>query len=244
MSNLQQIITITDFRPPPRVDTVPWSMARIEEAASPDGTWTVLIDQALSPIDPDPTQPAVRAFTFAATLEHGWYQVTFLDGEGGQAVAAPVHNAERSGELYRPTVSQIGALLRQRTIAKSSGGREIGTFTADTRPSAEQVEDIIDDAVAQVQMDIGQTLPEKVWDMAQSVIGLYSAMLVELTFFAGDVAANRSPYAQFEKLYAARLASLKTAVTEAASGGEPGSVDTSLTPIYSFPTAPCHDAGW
>ena len=84
------VITLTGFRPPPRYDGIPWTVARIEEGAAVDGPWVLVENLALDP-DADPTQPQVRNLTTAlATSEESWFKVTFLDADGNYAPAAPV----------------------------------------------------------------------------------------------------------------------------------------------------------
>jgi len=110
---------------------------------------------------------------------------------------------------WAPTVADVGALLRART--KDSSGNELGTFTADTRPTDTEVTELIAQAVDDVVGAIGQspTIPPDTYDNAAKVAAVGAAMLVELSFFPEQVATGRSPYAQLQTLYNTRLERLK-----------------------------------
>lgn len=85
------VVSFVDYRPVARYDGVPWTDALIEESESRDGPWNQIDDVALLPPDADPSAPAVRSFTTAkATLESGWYRVTFADASGGRSETDPI----------------------------------------------------------------------------------------------------------------------------------------------------------
>lgn len=118
---------------------------------------------------------------------------------------------------YTPQVSDVGAILRART--KTASGSEAGTFNpADaaagdrTRPTAEEVTSLIEDAVSDVQSEFGVVIPDApITDenddpdlyrkSVQRFAALGTALLVELTYFPEQVATGRSPYAQLKQLY-------------------------------------------
>jgi len=79
--------TFVGYRPPVRYDFEPWTQVRIQEAPERTGPWTTVETVNLSPVDPDPSQPALRNVTTdQATLEQGWFRLIFLDA---QADASP-----------------------------------------------------------------------------------------------------------------------------------------------------------
>lgn len=87
------VVSFTDFEVTPRYDDIPWSQRRIAESATKDGPWTIIDTQAIDPVDPNPADPAPQSFsTENATLDQGWYRVTFLDTDGNQLVTDPVYN--------------------------------------------------------------------------------------------------------------------------------------------------------
>jgi hypothetical protein len=196
-------VTLDDYRPAPRGDGRPWTQALIEEAAVSTGPWTPIETQPLSPIDPNPADPIYRMIsTGQATLEHGWYRVTFIDETGNQDVTAPVFN----GPSIRPSVLDISALLRART--RDENGNLIGLFTDDTTPMAEQVEDIIDDAVEEVTARLPD-LPANRVGKARWLTKLYAALLIEATFFSEQIGSDKSPYQEFKDLYDGSMADLR-----------------------------------
>lgn len=90
------VVRLVGFLPPPRDDNVPWTRVHVEEAAAPTGPWTLIDDQALAaPIDPDPSAPRLRNITTAnATLDVGWYRVTFFDAAGSRSEPSdPLRNS-------------------------------------------------------------------------------------------------------------------------------------------------------
>ena len=54
---MAHVVTLEDFRPIPRYDTLAWTDARIEEASAREGPWAPVESFVLSPVDADPTAP-------------------------------------------------------------------------------------------------------------------------------------------------------------------------------------------
>lgn len=80
---MPQVITFEDFIPSPRFDGIPWTEARIEEAATPAGPWAQIDVIALVPVDPDPANPMIRNFTTQlAGAGELWYRIIFADASG------------------------------------------------------------------------------------------------------------------------------------------------------------------
>lgn len=131
------------------------------------------------------------------------------------------------------SVAAVGSILRART--RDTQGNELGTFTADTRPTADQVLSLLNTAVGDLAAAVGADLPAAVWPQAAVVASYKAAMLVELSYFPEQVATGRSPYEQLRELYLEAMNSLKAAVVE--EGGDvPGDgVDDSAPPSYAFP---------
>lgn len=113
-------------------------------------------------------------------------------------------------------------------------GTEVGTFTAQTRPTDEQVNGLIVTASNDVAAAIVVEIPEALWPAAQSVASYRAAMLVELSYFPEQVAAGRSPYEHIRDLYNAALANLLALVIVEAPGADP---EAPSPPAYAFPLA-------
>lgn len=84
-------------------------------------------------------------------------------------------------EAVRPSVDEVAILLRTRTVTE--GGHELDTFTEDTRPTAVEVERVVDHVVDEV---LGQ-LPDRVdvgwYPPISRVIALRAAAVIEVSFF-------------------------------------------------------------
>lgn len=193
-------VTLTDYTPVATYDEVPWTQALLYESPSgDDGTWTLIETFTLDPVDPDPENPITRNFTSdAATLQNGWYQLVWQNSELDQSKTPPVQNVQ-TVRAYRPLVSDVAAWLRTRTV--DSSGREVGTFTADTRPTYEEADRVIDLAVDKLEAKFGPNVAAELVGSAKNVVALRAAMLIELSFFADQIRADRSPYNELKALY-------------------------------------------
>jgi hypothetical protein len=126
------VITLEDYTPAQRFDGNPWTHAVIEEAADSAGPWTVLVTINLSPVDTDPADPQARAFTVTnATLDSGWYRVTWTDAVANTQVTPPVQRAV-AGASYadvQDVRARAGALLDHLRANPTAG--ELEGFLAD-----------------------------------------------------------------------------------------------------------------
>jgi hypothetical protein len=100
---------------------------------------------------------------------------------------------------YAPEVADVGDLLRART--KDVNGSETGTFTADTRPTDDAVEAMIEQALSTVTASANDDVPERLYPLARHCAALRCAMLVELTYWPEQVQRENSPYAHYRELY-------------------------------------------
>lgn len=224
------VVTLTDFQPGPRTDGVAWTNARIEESLEPAGPWTTIDTVTLSPVDANPAAPLSRDFTTThGTLAVGWYRVVFTNLAGDQQTTDAVLNTSGS---YTPSVNDLGALIRART--KDTSGDQLGTFTALTRPTDQDAERIIGQARNDVTDQTGDEIPQVLWRAARSTITYRAAMLVELGYFPEQIGAGKSPYPQYEALYADALTRLIAAAREVASGEDPGVADDPSFSVYGF----------
>lgn len=113
-----------------------------------------------------------------------------------------------------PTVADVGAILHARTrVSDESGGDEAGTFTADTRPTADQVTALINLAAQDVRMRVG-TVPERFNDAESACISLRAGMLVELSYTPEQIGntTDRTVYQSLRIDYRDSLAGLVRAV--------------------------------
>ena len=81
---------------------------------------------------------------------------------------------------YQPTIEQVALITRART--RDPVGNE-GTYNATTRPTATDVEAIIDLVTARVTAEIGSTIPDAIAAEARATILLGTAAWIERSFF-------------------------------------------------------------
>jgi hypothetical protein len=92
--------TFEGYAPPRRYDSEPFVSAQIREAAAEAGPYATIQTIALSPVDADPSSPAVHNFTTAlAVVEDGWYVIRWVDGDGATFDSDPIRY-ETSGTAY------------------------------------------------------------------------------------------------------------------------------------------------
>lgn len=235
------VVSLLAYAPPPRADGIPFTKAKIEESTTGKGEWSLIDTLTLVPVDADPEHPAVRDLTTSkGTLAQGWYRVVWVDGAGSMSSAtAPVQNTSELGGGTRPTVPDVAALVRART--KIKGGGEMGTFTATTRPTAEQVDELIDDAMDDVFGKIQPvTEPGSEYERrARGAVKLYAAHLIELSYFPESVNSGKSPADNFLKLYESRIRALiaegETGRVQGEGTGGPGGGDSPGDAAWAFP---------
>lgn len=242
---MSYVITLADYTPPARADHISYTSVRIEEAAAEAGPFTV-IDTLAQVADADPEYPATRDLTTAkAALTKGFYRVTWVDSNGTPSTPSDV--VQNLGELaggVRPSVAEVAALLRART--KVEGGNEVGTFNTRTRPTQDEVDNLIDEGLAEVLGKVN--VPEAGSAREARVkraVALYTAILVELSFFPEQVGSARSPASTYEKLYEKRIASLEAeSATEEVGGGGEGVTEEPRDPVWTFPQNTGGLVGW
>ena len=112
-------------------------------------------------------------------------------------------------ESVRPNVSDIAALTPTRTI--SSGGSEENTYTSSTRPTAVQVQELIDAAVVDVLAMLPSNI-DMVWYPAVTrAISLRVAMTLEGSFYRENTDVRGSASA-FISQFNADLATLQSLI--------------------------------
>lgn len=135
---------------------------------------------------------------------------------------------------YLPTLEDVGTTTLGRT--KDSLGNTLGTFSSDTQPTDDQTLLLIDQAADDVRRKIGAAIPADLYDDAQRVVAVRTAMLIELTMFGSEVAMERSPYPEFKALYDELILGLADSVAYEEAGGSPLDQTSGVgSPAYAFP---------
>ena len=97
---------------------------------------------------------------------------------------------------WMATPSDVAALLRART--KDDTGRELGEWSDETRPTLDEVQQLIDLAAMQASDADGPS--GACGPLCRNVIALHAACLVELSYFPEQVRSDRSPYTELKEL--------------------------------------------
>lgn len=134
--------------------------------------------------------------------------------------------------VWQPTVGEVGALLRARTV--DANGVEVGTFGPTTRPTAAAVETLVVLAVGQIQGEIGPDIPAVLHDQARHCAILGAAVLIERSYWPEQQDDSRTPSA-YVALHERAMAALATAqrsyTATASAGGGMGLGSMRLRPV-------------
>ncbi len=189
-----------------------FTSVEIEEAPNEGGepgTFELIDTQALDPVDEDPTNPLARDLTTdEATLEVAWYRFNWVDDNDDTFTGGPIFFAV-STPGWRPSLEDVAALLRVRT--KDNVGEYVGIFNDDTRPTGEQVEELIDQAVADVKMRAGGSFPDELIDSARETATTRTANLIEISYLPELTGDDRTAYQSFRLTFEEQVAQLARA---------------------------------
>lgn len=248
-------VTLIGYAPPERADGIPYIAARVEEAPSITGPWEPIETIAITPAE-NPAEPeAVNLTTDEATLEQGFYRVTWLDRDEGESLPSPgQRNLALLESGIRPSVASVAGLLRART--KIKGGMEQGTFNSKTRPTGVEVNALIDEAMDEVlgKVQPVETMRARTTSQAaegyerrvRGAIRLYTGILVEMSYFPEQIKSGQSVSGTLMDLYEFRIRAL---IAEGKAGhvqGEGGAAeaDSPADPYYTFPSDSGGLVGW
>lgn len=211
------LVNLTDITPPQRFDGVAWTSVEISEAPAVAGPWTVIDTQSAAITGEDPTEPQPRNLSsLQATITDGWYRYRWLDPSSGSSDPSLAwQNVSDQGSQLKPSVSELGAFMRARTVQAGSGGTEAGTFNVNTRPTAAEAQTEIDNAEGMVLMQVGTAIPPRLYNQARLVVKFYAAMLVEIGFYRNEINRDQSTFAEYQAMFKDALTALKVAIENA-----------------------------
>ncbi len=120
----------------------------------------------------------------------------------------------------RPTVAQVGALIRTRT--RDLDGHEQGTFTATTRPTETEAVAEIERAARLVALQLGR--PHTTWDgdlleTAKDVVAARAALDIERSYYGDGSSPDDVALDQLGRRYAEDLEALKETARDNQVGG-------------------------
>lgn len=112
-----------------------------------------------------------------------------------------------------PSVNDVGALLRARTVDQD--GNESGVFDEDTRPTGETVQVYIEQAVDEILTRVGGDLHRQEYAAnAAHLAAIRAAMTVELSHYPEQIAEGQSSYDQLVQLYETGVTALADAIRD------------------------------
>lgn len=221
--------------PSARFDGLPWTAVLVEEASVPAGPFTQIASVAI-PADSTPAVPdPVNITVTTATLAAGYFRFRFTDAASNlspyTAVIASPDDAVTMG-FSMPTVAQVAVYLRART--KNKSGVEVGTFTADTRPTDTQAQELIEQASLAIYTRVGLVVGA-MGTVATSLAAIRAAMLIELAYFPEQVRGEQSPYPQLKELYDEGMVSLVDADIDGTVEAHPEFTSVNVvSPVMSY----------
>lgn len=207
---MSQIVSFANYTPPARYDDLPWTDVQIEESdttALPDDTtiWTLIEQQALSPLDTDPADPESRNITTALASDTPdlWYRLIWVDASlATSSPTVPVQNGTTTpyastDELFRilskknPSAEQIAAAEGDLTIATLEINAEID-WADDHPPMTSEERELCRDVCLNRAADL--------WRHRESAPGILGVV---------DESAPTTPGRYSWARYVARLSDLK-----------------------------------
>lgn len=144
------------------------------------------------------------------------YVYVIADDDGVEAVEEfKVTGTPDAPADWRPTVAQVGAILRARTytdgdVGELEGGSEVGTFTNATRPTGAQVEELIDLAVADITGRVAAEFPDYLMASAQRVTALRAAAEVERSYIPEQADGTQTIYQTLRMTFDEEVKQLQT----------------------------------
>lgn len=235
---------------------IPFEILASEAPAGLVGTITAEVydptdaSQVIAPFTAGITEP--RPGTYRAQISvatAGTYRVRWTyDGESAEEdLTVGGGGGAIDPALVRPTVAEVSILERTRTVGLTSGGlggdtsaSDVTVFGADTRPTAAEVELIIDQAVEAVIAQIPDTVPVVFYGQIRHFAALYAAVLIEGSFFRESLdEGSVDLYRDLLTVGVPRLAAaIDEEVTEEGAGGFASLPVRSATVAAAYPVWP------
>lgn len=128
---------------------------------------------------------------------------------------------------WTPTTADIAALLRART--RDASGAELCEFSADTRPTKEQVASVVQRAAEEISGRIGDEVPASKHGLARSAVAYLAAYLIEISYYPEQAAEGRSPADHLERKYREAVQAIEHA---AGRGAQIGAVSVATSPPW------------
>jgi hypothetical protein len=214
------------------VDPSDATTAATVAATGPPPTSTVLTPTAVT-ADLGHTWTAHPTWTETGRWVAAWTITGVGAGIVEQEVWVSHPLSPTAGVAWRPDLWKVADSVPGRTLvgAVDGYGNALGTFTAATHPTDQQVQRLITDGCAWVTLKVGP-VHVSLYDQAAAAAALWVAARVELTW-----PDNRDDLATADQLYKQAVAMRDDLwrANEAATGEDPEDPEANLMPVYSFP---------
>jgi hypothetical protein len=167
---------------------VPYTRAIVsyyKRAAFSAGVWSVSLDGVIDPGQyefvwrTDDAEPPYMEVFLPLSIQ----SVEILDPNA----AAPISFPPVDREAIRPSIDEVAALERTRTI--DSGGNEKDTFDATTRPTGDEAAGLVEQAIDDVLAELPQTFDPGHYEQVERAVTFRAAMLIETSYFREEVGA-------------------------------------------------------
>jgi hypothetical protein len=110
-------------------------------------------------------------------------------------------------------VDEIGKRLAARTMEADTGQR-IGTFNKDTRPTGEEVLDLIEDSLTVVGAAVGVDLDAEFLPMARAAAIAYTCMSIELSYYPETANGGDGAFHAFKERFAQQIEYITDALNQ------------------------------
>jgi hypothetical protein len=138
---VSQVVSFQEYTPPARFDSVAWSEIRIEESdtdeVSTDTVWTQIDAITITPVDPDPSQPAARSFSTpnGSDTLNLWYRVIYADASSD--TSPPTDPVQNLPIVAYATTTDLFRILKKRDpsdaeVSAAQGDLDTATIEINT----------------------------------------------------------------------------------------------------------------
>lgn len=131
-------------------------------------------------------------------------------------------------DLVVVTPADVAAWLRARTV--DDNGREVGAFTAGTRPTDTQVQEAIVQARNLMGLSVGRGAPAACLPGYVTAVALSAACIIEKSYYPEQILSGRSPYAQLATELERATAGLGACISNGGAG--PGAAGSGVYDVF------------
>jgi len=154
------VLSFPNYTPPPRYDDLPWTIARIQSSSTEGGTYALVVDITLDPVDDNPAEPITRSFTTELGTASLWYRILWVDGSGDTSLpTVPGQNTTGvvpGGVTPYATAAELAAVLKVSAVTYATA-----------------LDQVLEAAALEINAEVGRT------DLAGSELPLAAQVNIE-----------------------------------------------------------------